>query len=137
MLVAPFLAMHTKHVYTCQMNVLQVFYDQICTNMLRDTWFEVFGLKIPFLQVLDCHNSPRRAITRHGEQTAHEACFTRLQLAVASYCSPPQQIYSPWRVRQSGNSLFCLLLAGMAFREAVFLRSIFTKVNPSNQDPKR
>jgi hypothetical protein len=68
MLVAPFLAMHTKNVYTCQMIVLQVFNDQICTNMLRDTWFEDFGLKILFLQVLDCHNLPQRAITRHGEQ---------------------------------------------------------------------
>jgi hypothetical protein len=36
-------------------------------NMLRDTWFEVFGSKIPFLGGLDCHNSPGRAITRHSE----------------------------------------------------------------------
>jgi hypothetical protein len=70
--VAHFLAMLTKHVITCHMSVLQVFYDQICSNKLRDTWFEVFGSKIPFLQVLDCHNSPQRAITRHSEQNEAE-----------------------------------------------------------------
>jgi hypothetical protein len=29
--------------------------------------FEVFELEMPFLQVLDYHNSPGRARTRHGE----------------------------------------------------------------------
>jgi hypothetical protein len=29
--------------------------------------FEVFWSKIPFLKVLDCHDSPGQAITRHGE----------------------------------------------------------------------
>jgi hypothetical protein len=38
-LVAPFLAMLTKHVNTCHMSDLQVFYDQVCSNILRDTWF--------------------------------------------------------------------------------------------------
>jgi hypothetical protein len=89
MLVAPFLAMHTKHVYTCQMNVLQVSYDQICSKTLRDTWFEVFGSKIPFLGVLDCHNSPRRAITRHSELEGRTGGPARLLLAMASSCSPP------------------------------------------------
>jgi hypothetical protein len=37
--------------------------------------FEVFGLKIPFLQVMDCHDSPGRAITRHGEQNKTEPRF--------------------------------------------------------------
>jgi hypothetical protein len=90
MLVALFLAMHTKHVYTCQMNVLQVSYDQICSNILRDTWFEVFGSKIPFSHVLDCHNSPQRAITRHSELEGRTGGPARLQLAAASS-------YSPWR----------------------------------------
>ena len=100
MVNCPFYAMHAIHVNTCQMNVLQVFYDQICTNMLRDTWFEVFGSKIPFLSVLDCPNSPRRAITRHGKLELRRGGLTRPQLATASYHSPPQQIYSPRRVRQ-------------------------------------
>jgi hypothetical protein len=29
--------------------------------------FEVFELEMPFLQVLNCHNSSGRARTRHGE----------------------------------------------------------------------
>jgi hypothetical protein len=37
--------------------------------------FEVFGLEMPFLQVLDCHNSPGRASTRHGELTPTERMF--------------------------------------------------------------
>jgi hypothetical protein len=82
-LVAPFLAMLTKHVYTCQMNVLQVSYDQICFKTLRDTWFEVFGSKIPVLGVLDCHYSPRRAITRHNKLEGRTGGL------LASY--------SPWR----------------------------------------
>ena len=90
MLVALFLAILTKHVYTCQMNVLQVSYDQICSKTLRDTWFEVFGSKIPFLSVLDCPNSPRRAITRHGELDLRMGGPARPQLATASYHSPPQ-----------------------------------------------
>jgi hypothetical protein len=130
MLLAPFLAMLAKRVYTCQMNVLQVSYDQICTNMLRDTWFEVFGSKIPFLSVLDCPNSPRRAITRHGELELRMGGFARPQLAMASYHSPPQQIYSPRRVRQGEIPLFCSLQAGVGIRGTVFSVVTFNECKP-------
>jgi hypothetical protein len=90
----PFLAMLSNHANTCHMSVLQVSYDQICTNMLRDTWFEVFGLKIPFLQVLDCHNSPQQAITRHGEQNGSSGGLVATN--------------SQWRV--SGAFWYCLLV---------------------------
>ena len=130
MLVALFLAMHTKHVYTCQMNVLQVSYDQICSKTLRDTWFEVFGSKIPFLSVLDCPNSPQRAITRHGELELRMGGFARPQLVAASCCSPPQQIYSPRRVRQGEIPLFCSLQAGVGIRDAVFSVVSFNECKP-------
>jgi hypothetical protein len=48
----------------------------ICIEILG---FEVFGSKTTFLHVLDCHNSPGRAITRHSEQKAAEPMT----------CSPP------------------------------------------------
>jgi len=52
--------MLAKHVNTCYMNVFQVFYEidrvKLCFGSLG---FEVFELKTPFLQVLNCHNSSR------------------------------------------------------------------------------
>jgi hypothetical protein len=88
--------------------------------------FEVFGSKIPFLRVLDCHNSPRRVTTRHSELDLQNWRFTRhIEQLLAS-----PAIHSPWRVRQWGNSLFCLLLAGRVFREAVFYVVTLYKSEP-------
>jgi hypothetical protein len=67
------------------MSILQVFYDQICFKTLRDTWFEVFGSKIPFLGVLDCHNSPRRAITRHSKLEGRKGGPARLPSKVTRH----------------------------------------------------
>ena len=120
---------------TCHVNVLQVFYDQICTNMLRDTWFEVFGSKMPFLGVLDCPNSPRRVNSSLGELEGRTGGSARLLLAMASSSSPPQQVHSPRRV--SSAIWCCLLVSGRFgdFRSGSFVQS-FIKVNPSNQGPK-
>jgi hypothetical protein len=113
--------MLTKCVNTCHINVLHVFYDQICTNMLRDTWFEVFGLKIPFSKVLDCHNSPQQAITRHGEQNGSSGGLLTTN--------------SQWRV--SGAFWYCLLvLADSVFFVPDPLCRLIIEVNPSNQGPK-
>jgi hypothetical protein len=48
--------------------------------------FEVFGLKIPILQVLDCHDSPGRASARHAEQTQQKLWFPRLGEQTAPKC---------------------------------------------------
>jgi hypothetical protein len=100
--------MLAKHVNTCHTSALYVSYDQICFKILRGTWFEVFGLKIPFLQVLNCHNSPWRAITRNGEQNgrpggllATNSQWRVVQLAMASKDS------SQWR---ASGSFWCRLL---------------------------
>jgi hypothetical protein len=85
-LVVPFLAMLTNHVNTCHMSVLQVFYVQICLETLG---FEVFEPKTPFLQVLDCHNSPQRVDSSLGELEGRIGGPARPQLAMASSCSPP------------------------------------------------
>jgi hypothetical protein len=78
------------------------------------------GAKIPILSVLGCPNSPRRVITRYGELELRMGGPARSQLAMASYHSPPQQIYSPRRVRQGEIPLFCSLQAGVGIRDAVF-----------------
>jgi hypothetical protein len=128
--------MYAIRVNTCRMNVLWVSNDQICSKTHRDTWFEVFGSKIPFLSVLDCPNSPRRANTRHGELELRMGGFARPQLATASNHSPPQRNRSPRRVRQWESHCFA------RFRQAWGLAMRFSpwcpimKVNPSNQGPK-
>jgi hypothetical protein len=86
-LIAPFLVILTKHINTCYMSVLQVFYDQICLGTLG---FEVFEPKTPFLQVLDCPNSPQRAGSLRGELEVRTGGPARPQLATASVYSPPQ-----------------------------------------------
>jgi hypothetical protein len=62
-LVAPFLAILTKHINTCYMSVLQVFYDQICLGTLG---FKVFEPKHHFYK---CWT----VLTRHSELVAREA----------------------------------------------------------------
>jgi hypothetical protein len=54
--------MLAKHVNTCHMNVFQVSMIHRVKINFGSLGFEVFGLEMPFLQVLDCHNSPGRVI---------------------------------------------------------------------------
>jgi hypothetical protein len=123
-------------VNTCWVYVLQVSNDPKGHITLRDTWFEVFGSKIPFLSVLDCPNSPRRAITRHGELDLRMGGPARPQLATASNHSPPQWNHSPRRVRQWESHCFARFRQawGLAMRFSPWC--LFTNVNPSNQGPK-
>jgi ubiquitin-protein ligase len=58
------------------MSVLQVFYDQICSNILKDTWYEVFGVKNTIFEgsglsqlATASYYSPQRA-----EATEHMIC---------------------------------------------------------------
>jgi hypothetical protein len=59
----------------------------ICIETLG---FEAFGSKTPFLQVLDCPNSPRRAGSSRGELELRTGGPARPQLATMSVYSPPQ-----------------------------------------------
>ena len=89
---------------------------------------EVFGSKMSFLHVLDCHNSPRRAITRHGEQEVRTGGSARPLLA-------SHTISLAMASRQWGRLLVLLVMAGMGVSRAVFLEQILNG-NPSIQDTK-
>jgi hypothetical protein len=81
--------------------------------------FEVFGLEMPFLQVLDCHNSPGRAITRHGELQATEGiCY-----------SPPTHLGEQTAPKRVVGSFRAVL----AFRVGFFLVQSFYENKPLKQ----
>jgi hypothetical protein len=87
--------------------------------------FEVFGSKIPIVKVLDCHNSPWRAITRHGELGHKTVGPPRLQLATMSSCSPPTHNHSPRRVDSEETHCFARLRQSWRFARRFFLRAVF------------
>jgi hypothetical protein len=122
MLVTPFLAIHTKHVYTCQMNVLQVSYDQICSDILRDTWFEVFGSKIPFLHVLHCHNSPQRARRQNRGSCSPPTRSCEQLLAMASKLTR--------EASRQCNCTVCLFRVMLTSSGSSFLQAVFHKSKP-------
>jgi hypothetical protein len=80
--------------------------------------FEVFGSKIPFLKVLDYHNSLQRAITRHGELGHRTGGPARPQLATASKLTR----LGEWTVQQR---TVCSLQAPLSSFGPVFLRAVF------------
>jgi hypothetical protein len=90
--------------------------------------FEAFGSKTPFLQVLDCHNSPQRAGSSLGELDNRKGGSARPQLATASS-------YSPQRV--NSVAMHCLLASSVVsmLQFSFSSSSLFIKVNPSNQGP--
>jgi hypothetical protein len=83
--------MLTKHANTCHMHVLQVSYDQLCSKLLRDTWFEVFESKIPFfkcsglsLLAMASYYSPRRVRRSNGGYHSPPTRICEQLLATAS-----------------------------------------------------
>jgi hypothetical protein len=91
--------------------------------------FEAFGSKTPFLQVLDCHNSPQRAGSSLGELEVRTGGAARLQLATASS-------NSPWRAGSLASRVgsviaHCLLvLGGVGTLRFSFLRVFFYESKP-------
>ena len=84
---------------------------------MKNINFEVAGLSL-------------RANSSLGEQEDQSGGPARPHLAAASCCSPPQQIYSPRRVRQGEIPLFCSLQAGVGIRDAVFSVVSFNECKP-------
>jgi hypothetical protein len=74
----------------------------ICIETLG---FEAFGSKTPFLQMLDCHNSPWWAGSLLGELEVRTGGVARLQLATASRVT---RLAS----RQCGSTLFACFRRG-------------------------
>jgi hypothetical protein len=120
-LVAPFHAMLAKHVNTCYMNVFKYLMINRVKIHFGSLGFEVFELKMPFLQVLDCHNSSGRARTRHGELDH------RTHGLLASNSPPTRhgELTAPKRVVGSFQAVLGSFVSD-------FLCDVFIKVNPSN-----
>jgi hypothetical protein len=81
-------------------------YVQVCLGTLG---FEVFEPKTPFLQVLDCHNSPQRAGSSQGELENRTGGPAHPQLATASGYSPPTrhgELTAPKRAVGSFRAVF-------------------------------
>jgi hypothetical protein len=89
--------------------------------------FEVLGSKIPFLKVLDCHDSPGRAITRHGKLDHQNRGSARPQLAIESNHSPPTCSNSPRRV--DSVEMHCLLTLGSSgvFQDGFLVQSFYKR----------
>jgi len=77
--------------------------------------FEVFDLKMPFIQVLDCYNSSGRARTRHGELDHKTHGLLTLN--------------SPWRA--DSTKTCCWLVPGSSWQLRVgFSQCYFYKSKP-------
>jgi hypothetical protein len=87
------------------------------------------GSKIPFLSVLDCHYSPWRAITRHGELEGRMGGTTRPQLATASSYSPRRASLLARRV-DSAQCTVCSFRVSLACPGSRFLQAVFYKSKP-------
>jgi hypothetical protein len=100
------------------------------------TLFEDFESKTCFVQVLDCHNLPRRAITRHGKQNGRPVGLlaTNSQWRVnATRNGEPAN--SQWRVKHGCCPVLlvlprCRVLVRLSFMYA------FIHINPSNKTPR-
>jgi hypothetical protein len=105
----------------------------ICIETLG---FEVFGSKIPFLHVLDCHNSPQRADSSLVELDHQNWGFSRLELATASKVTRLASKVTRLASRQCGSTLVARFRQALAFFKRISLYNLFIEVNPSNQGPK-
>jgi hypothetical protein len=86
-------------VYTCSMTILQISNDPNGHIALGDDGFEVFKSKITILRLLDCHNSPRRAIGCLGEQNDSSGGLLTTSLQPTRNGEQVVTIYSQWRAK--------------------------------------